>query len=318
MRLSKDFTAASIGWNLCAPLQSTITHGLAPHQLENPMSFSLRVLSAIALLAFLSGCSSLIPKPVVYQTEKFDTTEIYTRRFQVSAEVACEAARRALLSQGYVINAAGTTQIDARKSFQPENDVHSQIGFRIVCADDGHNGKLSSMFANALEDRYALKKINSAASLGVGVLGSLSVPFSSSDDSLVKVASQTVTAESFYARFFTLVSRYLGDDTEIESAEKLIAPPTMPKKTATAAVEPEPVATPAPVQTTATVPTSPATSTPSTTTAPVTAPAVEPAPAAAATPANTSAPAAAPSSAPSPTPASAPAATPHSTAPVTP
>jgi len=291
------------------------------------MSFSLRVLSAIALLAFLSGCSSLIPKPVVYQTEKFDTTEIYTRRFQVSAEVACEAARRALLSQGYVINAAGTTQIDARKSFQPENDVHSQIGFRIVCADDGHNGKLSSMFANALEDRYALKKINSAASLGVGVLGSLSVPFSSSDDSLVKVASQTVTAESFYARFFTLVSRYLGDDTEIESAEKLIAPPTMPKKTATAAVEPEPVATPTPVQTTATVPTSPATSTPSATTAPVTAPAVEPAPAAAApsvtpaaaaTPANTSVPAAAPSSTPSPAPASVPAATPHSAAPVAP
>jgi len=291
------------------------------------MSFSLRVLSAIALLAFLSGCSSLIPKPVVYQTEKFDTTEIYTRRFQVSAEVACEAARRALLSQGYVINAAGTTQIDARKSFQPENDVHSQIGFRIVCADDGHNGKLSSMFANALEDRYALKKINSAASLGVGVLGSLSVPFSSSDDSLVKVASQTVTAESFYARFFTLVSRYLGDDTEIESAEKLIAPPTMPKKTATAAVEPEPVATPTPVQTTATVPTSPATSTPSATTAPVTAPAVEPAPAAAApsvtpaaaaTPENTSVPAAAPSSTPSPAPASVPAATPHSAAPVAP
>jgi hypothetical protein len=293
------------------------------------MSLSLRVLSAIALLAFLSGCSSLIPKPVVYQTEKFDTTEIYTRRFQVSAEVACEAARRALLSQGYVINAAGTTQIDARKSFQPENDVHSQIGFRIVCADDGHNGKLSSMFANALEDRYALKKVNSAASLGVGVLGSLSVPFSSSDDSLVKVASQTVTAESFYARFFTLVSRYLGDDTEIESAEKLIAPPTMPKKTTTAAVEPEPVVAPtqAPVAVPTTPVTTPATSSaaaPNTastavpTTAPTTAPTVEPATAPTVAPTPAATPAPAQTATPANTPAITPTSTPTSTTPVAP
>jgi hypothetical protein len=184
------------------------------------MRFNPRVLLPIALVMSMSGC--VVQKPVVYQTEKFDTTDIYTRRFQASSEAVCEASRRALLSQGYVINAASTTQVDGRKSFQPENDMHVQIGFRVVCATDGTDGKVASVFVNALEDRYALKKVNNSASLGVGALGSLSLPFSSSDDSLVKVASETIQEEKFYARFFQLVERYLNNDaTPIESAVKL-------------------------------------------------------------------------------------------------
>jgi hypothetical protein len=183
------------------------------------MQFQSRVLLPIALLAVLTGC--VVQKPVVYQSEKFDTTDIYTRRFQASAELVCEASRRALLSQGYVINAASTNQVDGRKSFQPQSDVHVQIGFRVVCVTDGTDGKVASVFVNALEDRYALKKVNNSASLGVGALGSLSLPFSSSDDSLVKVASATIQEEKFYARFFQLVERYLNNDTTpIESPIK--------------------------------------------------------------------------------------------------
>jgi len=57
-----------------------------------------------------------------------------------------------------------------------------------------------------------VKKSNSSASVGVGVLGSLSVPFTGSDESLVKVASTTITSPSFYERFFELVERYLAGD----------------------------------------------------------------------------------------------------------
>ena len=54
-----------------------------------------------------------------------------------------------------------------------------------------------------------MKKTNSAASLGLPALGSVSLPFSASDDSLVKVASQTILESKFYDRFFGLVERYL-------------------------------------------------------------------------------------------------------------
>jgi hypothetical protein len=177
-----------------------------------------RILLLLAL-PVLAACVS--QKPIVYQEEKFDTTNVFTHHYNAPADAVCEAARRTLLSQGYIISAATTTQIDGRKSFQPDNDMHVQIGFRVVCAADLPAGsKTSSLFANAVEDRYALKKVNNSASVGVGALGSLSLPFSSSDDSLVKVASQTISAEAFYARFFVLVERYLTHDASLLDAGK--------------------------------------------------------------------------------------------------
>jgi hypothetical protein len=67
------------------------------------------------------------------------------------------------------------------------------------------------------QDRYALKKSNNSASVGVGAIGSLSLPFSSSDDSLVRVASETVTAASFYDRYVVLMQRFLAVDYDEES-----------------------------------------------------------------------------------------------------
>ena len=48
----------------------------------------------------------------------------------------------------------------------------------------------------------------------VGAIGSVSLPFSASSDSLVKVGSATVTRDTFYENFFDLVKRYLVIDQE--------------------------------------------------------------------------------------------------------
>lgn len=185
----------------------------------------LPALLAALLAGLLSACSTP-SKSVVYQHEGFDSTSTYSRSFAAPAEAACEAARRALLSQGYLINQAKSDLVDGRKSFQPNTDSHVQIVFRVVCAADA-SGKGSTAFVSALEDRYALKKSNNSASLGVGALGSISLPFSSSDDSLVKVASLTIPAGTFYQRFFTLVERYLEADTGlvIDAGEDVIPSP---------------------------------------------------------------------------------------------
>ena len=113
-----------------------------------------------------------------------------------------------------MVSAATPDLVNARKSFQPESDSHIEIEFRVVCAPEvkGSGGGKTLLFVSALQDRYALKKSNNSASLGVGALGSVSLPFSSSDDSLVKVASETITAAGFYDRYFRLVTRYLGSN----------------------------------------------------------------------------------------------------------
>jgi hypothetical protein len=47
--------------------------------------------------------------------------------------------------------------------------------------------------------------------VGLGGVGSISLPLSSSEDSLVKVGSETIPAGQFYDRYFALMHRMLAD-----------------------------------------------------------------------------------------------------------
>ncbi|MEX8493428.1 DUF2242 domain-containing protein [Sphaerotilus sp.] len=189
------------------------------------MPVSARFRSASALLvvvALLGGCAgstgaSSKTANRVYLNEAFASTDTFSRVFTSGVTATCEAARRALLSQGYVITS--TARVDAvngSKSFQPEPEVHVQIEFHIVCVPEVTASPATAgdppstiAFVNAVQDRYSLKKNPNSASLGVSAIGSLSLPVSSSDDSLVKVASETIPAGAFYDRFFSLIERYL-------------------------------------------------------------------------------------------------------------
>lgn len=215
------------------------------------------VFSALGLalvLAGVSGCSS--KKAAIYEHENFDDSGTYSRSFPVSEASTCEAARRALLSQGYIITSSDAGQVNGNKSFQQTGESHLQISFNVVCALDSGDEQRSTMFANALQDRYALKKSNTSASVGVGVLGSLSMPIGSTDDSMVKVASETVTSAKFYERYFALVESFLPKEQKKKvSQKKAQEPPApalgMPESTpapaaAPAALAPAEAAAPAP------------------------------------------------------------------------
>ncbi|CRM30345.1 MULTISPECIES: DUF2242 domain-containing protein [Pseudomonas] len=198
-------------------------------------SFYLRGLGVALVLAGAAGCSS--PKTAIYEHESFDDSGTFSRDYPVSDVAACEAARRALLSQGYIITSNDSKVVVGNKSFQQTGESHLQISFNVVCADDGKGTNHSTMFANALQDRYALKKVNNSASVGVGVLGSVSMPIGSTDDSMVKVASETVSAPKFYDRYFALVDVFLPQ--EVKKAENI------PEKPKADLGVPEPKAAPA-------------------------------------------------------------------------
>lgn len=182
------------------------------------MSFPVRAVVVALVLAGLAGCSS--KKTAIYEHENFDDSGTFSRNYPVSDKASCEAARRALLSQGYIITSNDPKMISGHKSFQQTGESHLEISFNVVCADDGGSQHHATMFANALQDRYALKKVNNSASLGVGVLGSVSMPIGSTDDSMVKVASETVSSPQFYDRFFGLVEVFLPKPKEVEKAPR--------------------------------------------------------------------------------------------------
>ncbi|WP_175916422.1 MULTISPECIES: DUF2242 domain-containing protein [unclassified Burkholderia] len=203
---------------------------------------------ALAAATVLAACSSP-PKPI-YQQEQFDATSSpYAHTFRSKSDAACEAARRALLSQGYVVSSSRNDAVDGSKNFQPSNDMHVVIEFHVVCADANADGSSSIAYVNAVQDRYTLKKSNTSASVGLSVFGSLSLPIGSSDDALVKTASETIPAGVFYERFFNLVEHFLKidparrDRATVKAAEKEPVTP-LPEPAPTPQGEPMKMTTP--------------------------------------------------------------------------
>ena len=177
--------------------------------------FSFAACAAAALAVLLGGCARMpeaLPGPernIAFTPNDFDSADVHTRHLRAPQAQACEAARRALLSQGYIVEGATKDEVKGRKYYQPTPDVHYEVQMRVVCAAEGQDDAGTSAFASAIQDRYVIKKVNNSASVGVGGLGSLSLPLNSTDDTLVKVGSETITDAQFYARFFDLFAKYL-------------------------------------------------------------------------------------------------------------
>ena len=145
-----------------------------------------------------------------------------------------------------------------------------------------------------------------SASVGLSILGSVSLPIGSGDDSMVKVASETIPAGVFYERYFNLVDHFLKIDPVRRDRAAVKAAEAAEKEHVAPLPEPAPTAQGEPMKmTTPVVPTPPAPPVP--VTAPASAPAAT-APAPASTPVATP-PAPEPKAHAEPAPASAPAVT---------
>ena len=167
--------------------------------------FRFGIVLQLAGLAALAACSSP-PQQPKFQQEMFDTgASPFSRHFAATSSDACEAARRALLSQGYLTTTTRSDTIDASKDFQPSGDKHITVEFHVVCTagDDAENSSL--VYANAVQSGFALKKSDTSASVGLSIFGSLSLPIRSNSDAMVKVSSETIQSQKFYERFFDYV-----------------------------------------------------------------------------------------------------------------
>ncbi|ACC73327.1 DUF2242 domain-containing protein [Paraburkholderia phymatum] len=189
----------------------------------------------LPVLAALGACST--PPKAKLQEDFFSSgASPYTRTFQVTSTEACEGARRALLSQGYMTTLVRPDTVDASKNFQPASDSHFTVEFHIVCTagDDATNSSI--VYANAVQSGYALKKSDTSASVGLSVLGSLSLPIRQNSDAMVKISSETIQSAKFYDGFFALIGHYL---------ENVVRSAPVPGNTVEATQLPAPAPTPA-------------------------------------------------------------------------
>ncbi len=166
----------------------------------------LRLILASLLLA-LAGCGGR----AMHDSEGFAEKTPFWQRYEQAPEQVCAAADLALLSQGYKLAAKSSRELIGQKEFQPEKERHAVLEFQISCRASPQDANKTLLFASATESHYALKESSNAAGVSIPKLGSISLPFSSSADSLVKIKSTTIEDEEFYRRFHALVAKYLGN-----------------------------------------------------------------------------------------------------------
>ena len=176
--------------------------------------------AAAVVLVAVAGCSTndASRTPADYQPELFDA-DTYTSRYRSPPAQACEAARRALLSQGYAITQAKADRVQALKYFQPHPERHVELEFQVVCAPEDNTGNSSVVFASGRMDQFAMRRVKNSASLGVGGLGSVSLPVGAAMDSMVKISSQTLTSKNTYDRFFSLLNKHLNGTAVVPDRE---------------------------------------------------------------------------------------------------
>lgn len=201
-------------------------------------SFFRITAAALFGLLTLAACSSA-PQPK-FQQELFETgASPYARNFNSSTTDSCEAARRALLSQGYLTTMLRPDTVDGTKNFQPTGDTHVVVEFHVVCTPGEEASDTSIVYVNAVQNGFALKKSDTSATVGLSVLGSLSLPIRSNSDAMVKISSETIPSGKFYDRFFGLVDHYLQTVVRTQPvASSRIEARSLPA--------PDPVTTPAP------------------------------------------------------------------------
>jgi len=161
---------------------------------------ALHRLLVSAALVVVAGCTST-PAPV-YRSETFDAETPFQYHSDLPPLVLCEYGKRALLSQAYEVDSSVPSNIRGSKFFQPQADHQVQLRITLTCLGTGRD---TTIYANALQTRYELKAGGSSTGLSVSGLGSISVPWPTDKNSLVKVGEETIADGEFYRRLFVLI-----------------------------------------------------------------------------------------------------------------
>ncbi len=168
----------------------------------------------VAALGVLAGCSiapELPPAVRVYDHETFAPDATHFRTYDVAPSAACDAVKRALLSQGFAIFLNDPERVQARKFYKPVQGTGVELAMDVSCIGKGAGTPKSSVFVVAWQDQYVTKRDAVTGSVGVPVLGNVSVPVASTEEALVKVGVETVADQGFYARFFSLLDGLVGN-----------------------------------------------------------------------------------------------------------
>lgn len=133
----------------------------------------------------------------------------FSKTFSGSGDVVCWSVKRALLSQGYMLDRPSESGVmTGTRDFQPQPKLNVTMRLQATCADNKDG--TSIVFASAVREDSKLQKMKQTTSVGVGP-ATLTMP-SGSAQVLGVVHRETVQDPGFYDRFFSLVQGFVDQE----------------------------------------------------------------------------------------------------------
>jgi Uncharacterized protein conserved in bacteria (DUF2242) len=168
-----------------------------------------RVGAVAVAVALMTGCAHHPPPQL------FTADAPFSRNFTGSGDEVCWSVKRALLSQGYMLdrpNEGGV--LTGSRDEQPKPKLNVTTRLQTSCSDN-RNGT-SIVFVTATREENELQKMKQSTSMGVGP-ATLTMP-SGSAKVLGTVRRETIKDPNFYGQFFTLVQGYASQEKLSQAA----------------------------------------------------------------------------------------------------
>jgi hypothetical protein len=168
----------------------------------------------MAVLTAGAGCAS---HKHDLAADSFSSTAPFSKTFAGSGEIVCWSVKRALLSQGYMLDRPNDSVVlTGTRDFQPKPKLNVTVRLQATCADNKDG--TSIVFATAVREESELQKMKQTTSVGVGP-ATLTMP-SGSARVLGVVSRETVHDPAFYDRFFSLVQGFTEQERVSQAAHQ--------------------------------------------------------------------------------------------------
>ena len=166
--------------------------------------------------ARLVGCAHHPPP------RQFTADAPFSRNFAGTGDAVCWSVKRALLSQGYMLDRPNDSGVmTGSRDQQPTPKLNITTRLQTTCADN-RNGT-SIVFVTATREQNQLQKMQQSTSMGVGP-ATLTLP-SGSAKVLGTVRRETISDPDFYNQFFALVQNFADQERLSQAAVPAVVHP---------------------------------------------------------------------------------------------
>ena len=161
------------------------------------------LLCATVAVVGLAACAHKPPP------QQFSAAAPFSKTFTGSGDTVCWSVKRALLSQGYMLDRPTDGGVlTGSRDEQPKPKLNVTVRLQTTCADN-KNGT-SIVFVSASREENKLQKMKQSTSMGVGP-ATLTMP-SGSAEVLGTVRRETIKDPDYYNQFFALVQQYTDQE----------------------------------------------------------------------------------------------------------